>query len=131
MKQDSSLIKVNYILYKRLIREWFSVKELAKLWVSEINRSNSIRLMLKELHFSFCIITDYDRLYLSIEDDSLQLLAEMDVFPGKRLIGKEEIFCSIFSGQRKLRQAVDNNEIESTLTFREQLLLESLFYLAG
>lgn len=106
------------------------MKELAKSWILEINRKKSIMLLLKEHHFSFCIMTDKEKICLRVENSSLKMNADRDVFPAKKLIGKEEVFCTIFSGQQKLRKLVEKEEIETTLSYREQLLLESLFYLA-
>jgi hypothetical protein len=106
------------------------MQKLASLWVNEINRKKSLQCMLKDLHFSISFLTENESVRIKAENDSVEMvLTEMDNSE-KKLYGSESVFQSIFSGQQELRKAVEGKEIESTLTYRELLLLESLLYLA-
>ena len=78
---------------------------------------------------SFSLLTENEQIVIKIENDSLKLLKSGE-FPVKRLEGKQETFFSLFTGERKLRKAIVSKDVETTLSFREQLLLEILFYLA-
>ena len=96
-----------------------------------MNRKKALQYMLKGLHFSFCIKTENEMVQLKVENDLFQT-CEMNEkeYSIKRIEGKEDVVLSMLSGKVKLRKAVENNEIVTTLTFRELLLLEALFYLA-
>lgn len=106
------------------------MKELLTVWASEINRKKAFRYILKELRLSFCLFIENEQILVKIENDTLQLIEHGAQATMKRLSGKREAFLSIFKGERKLTKAVYTKEVETTLSFREQLLLESLFYLA-
>lgn len=108
------------------------MRELTKLWVLEVTHKNALRLMLKGLNFSFCIKMERDIIFIKIDNDRMQIITKMeDEILGKKVEGKETIFLSVLSGEQMLRTAVQNKEIKTTLTYREQLLLEALFYLAA
>ena len=106
------------------------MREQLTLWVLEINRKKAFRFILKERLLSFSILTENEQILIKIENDSLKLLEGGGNLPEKKLKGKKETFFSLMNGERKLRKAILSKDVETTLSFREQLLLESLFYLA-
>ncbi len=106
------------------------MREQLTLWALEINRKKVFRFILKERLLSFSILTENEQILIKIENNSLKLLEGVRNLPGKKLEGKKETFFSLLAGERKLRKAILSKDVETTLSFREQLLLESLFYLA-
>jgi len=105
--------------------------ELIKLWIKEVNRKKSLRALLKELYFSFAIKIDQAIIYLTIKNGHVHLNESSEhENPLKRIEGEEEIFLSIILGEQKLREAVKSKKISTTVSYRELLLLESLFFLA-
>lgn len=106
--------------------------ELIKLWIAEVNRKKALRSLLKELRFSFAIKIDQAIVPLTIKNGHIKLNEDMDqnIASPKKLEGEEETFLSILLGEQKLRDAVNNKEVTSTFSYRELLLLESLFFLA-
>lgn len=106
------------------------MREQLTLWALEINQKKVFRFILKERLLSFSILTENEQILIKIENDSLKLLDYKENGSIKKLAGKKETFHSLLAGERKLRKAIQSKDVETTLSFREQLLLESLFYLA-
>ncbi|MBB6445037.1 hypothetical protein [Bacillus benzoevorans] len=106
------------------------MRELLTLWALEVNRKKVFRFILKELRLSFYLLTENEQILVKIENDTLQLPDNGAALSVKSLAGKQNTFLSLFAGERKLRKAVVTKDVETTLSFREQLLLEALFYLA-
>ncbi|WP_071393651.1 hypothetical protein [Bacillus tuaregi] len=100
-------------------------------WLSEVNRKQGVRLLIRNIRFSFAVKTEQDELYVKI-DDGLVALHEAgeSSSAGKRIEVSSDVLHSILTGERKLREAVKYREAATTCTFRELLLLESLFFLA-
>ncbi|WP_338471906.1 hypothetical protein R4Z10_03830 [Niallia sp. XMNu-256] len=104
--------------------------ELVNLWVEQVNRKLTLRTLIKNLCFSFQLRIEKRDIILEIDKGMINLEATPRVLPQpKRLEGSEELFLSIILGEKKLREAVKSNEITTTFSFRELLLMETLFYL--
>ncbi len=106
------------------------MREQLTLWALEINRKKVFRFILKGRLLSFSLLTENEQILIKIEKDSIQLLEYSGDESLKKLAGTKETFCSLLAGERKLRKALHAKDVETTLSYREQLLLESLFYLA-
>lgn len=105
--------------------------KLIKLWMMEVNRKKDLQLLLKGLCFSFYIKIEKKDILLKIENGCIILgEQENNERVAKRIEGKEALFLSIILGEQKLREAVRKKELSTTCSYRELLLLESLFYLA-
>ncbi|MCQ6275619.1 hypothetical protein JMM81_11685 [Bacillus sp. V3B] len=105
--------------------------KLIKLWVMEINRKKNLQLLMRELCFSFYIKIEKSDILLKIENGHILLDEKAtNECAAKVIEGKEELFLSILLGEQKLREAVKKRELSTTCSYRELLLLESLFYLA-
>ncbi|WP_428911118.1 hypothetical protein [Niallia sp. Krafla_26] len=104
--------------------------ELIKLWTEQVNRKQALRTMIKDLCFSFQLKMGKKDITVKIEKSRIHLEEySRPQDSTRRLEGNEELFLSIILGERKLREAVKRNEITTTFSIRELLLLESLFYL--
>lgn len=106
------------------------MRKIITLWALEINRKKTFRYILKELRLSVCLLIENEPILIKIENETLQLLENEDNYSVKRLAGQRETFWSLLTGERRLRKAIVAKDVETTLSFREQLILESLFYLA-
>lgn len=96
----------------------------------EVNQKKNLQLLLKELCFSFSIKMEKEEIRLKIENGCILLDEKANNERTVKIIqGKEELFLSIILGKQKLREAVKNRELATTCSYRELLLLESLFYL--
>jgi hypothetical protein len=105
--------------------------KLIELWMLEVNQKKNLQLLLKDLCFSFSIKMENKETRLKIENRCILLdEKENNDCTVKIIQGKEELFLSIILGEQKLREAVKNRELATTCSYRELLLLESLFYLA-
>jgi len=120
-----------YIFYIVILRgRCINMKELINLWIEQVNQKQALRKMIKGSSFSFQLRIGKKEILIKIDNGAIyleeysQLKAHL-----KKLEGKEELILSIILGERKLRDAVKNNEITTTFSLREQLLLESLFFL--
>lgn len=104
---------------------------LMKGWLEEVNRKQAVRLLLTDVFFSFVVKTEQDIIHVKVEngviffDDEIQ---EPSVL--KRMELQADVLQSILSGERKLREVVKHKAAAATFSFRELLLLESLFFLA-
>ncbi|WP_338449328.1 hypothetical protein R4Z09_24590 [Niallia oryzisoli] len=104
---------------------------LIKGWLEEVNRKQAVRLLLKGVVFSFVVKTEKDIIYVKVENGVIFLDDEMqDPSVLKRIELQADVLQSILSGERKLREAVKHKAAAATFSFRELLLLESLFFLA-
>lgn len=104
--------------------------KLIQLWIEQVNQKQSLRTMLKDLSFSFQLWIENKKMTVMIQNGLIKIEEFVQSqTQNKRLEGDEELFLSILLGERKLREAVNSKEISSNLSFRELLLLESLFYL--
>lgn len=121
---------MEYILIMTVDSEAILMRKMLTLWALEINRKKTFRYILKELRLSVCLLIENEPILIKIENETLQLLENEDNHSVKRLAGQRKIFCSLLTGERRLRKAIVAKDVETTLSFREQLLLESLFYLA-
>lgn len=104
--------------------------QLVKLWTKQVNQKAALRKMLKGIHFSFQLTIEKKTVTIKIENGLVHVEETSQHRPqDKRLEGNEELFLSIIYGERKLREVVENNEMKTTFSIRELLLVESLFYL--
>lgn len=107
------------------------MKELIQLWMKEVNRKQALRILLKETPLSLCLRTNEDDVYIFIHNGKLQLGEKVDEKSVMGVLdGKEESFLSIILGERKLREEIKSKKILTSLSYRNLLLIESLFYLA-
>lgn len=105
--------------------------QLINLWIIEVNRKKNLQLLLKGSCLSFLIKIEKKDILLKIENGCIRLEEKNNhLFAGKMIEGREELFLSILIGKKKLREAVKKRELVTTCSYRELLLLESLFYLA-
>src|SRR4051812_40645890 len=97
----------------------------------EVNRKRDLQFLLKGSCFSFYIKMEQKEILLKIENGCILLNEkESNEREAKIIEGKEELFLAILLGEQKLREAVKKRELWTTCSYRELLLLESLFYLA-
>jgi hypothetical protein len=105
--------------------------ESIKLWIVQVNQKQVLHSILKKHCFSFCLKIGKEEVYLKIESGRIDLVEKQLSRTVEKLIeGSEEVFLSILLGKRKLREAIRNQDMTTTFSFRELLLFETLFYLS-
>ena len=104
--------------------------EPIKLWIYQVNQKQVFRSILKKHCFLFCLKSGKEEVYLKVENGQIDFVEKNLPKPVEKVIeGSEEVFLSILLGKRKLREAIRNQDMASTFSFRELLLFETLFYL--
>ena len=107
------------------------MREQIERFVNEIPKKEHILQLVKKLDLIIKLAAENDTFYLSFKDGKVEY-RETCLHTGfnATISGKDALLEQLFDGNLKLRQGVKMNYFRTDCPFRDQLVLESLFYLA-
>ena len=107
------------------------MRERIDMFVNEIPRNEHVQQLVNKLDLILKIETNSNTFYLAFRDGKVEW-NESGIPAGtvKTIAGREEHLEQLFDGDLKLLYGVKMNYLFTDCSFRAQLVLESLFYLA-
>lgn len=108
------------------------MKELLEDFIKETKRKDIIRPLIKDSSFIITMKSEKETLFIRVKDEQLHLINQSEVIEGVEvsLFGSEVVFEAILAGKTKLREAIHQNKVNITSSFRNTLLLDAVFFLS-
>ena len=111
-----------------------SLNQVLSTFIETFNQKPALSNLVKEKTIKICFeTTDLEHYYLFFENSGALThpISTEEKFETVTIKGKKQIITEIVKGQLKLRQAISDQDLIVTATFRSVLLLESIFYLVN
>jgi len=103
--------------------------ELVEGFVNRLQTKSHVFELFHHSTFSLAIGNELDKYHLSLQDG--EVIMNEPVQADIEVNGRTPIIASLLEGKLKLRDGISYHGIQVTGSFRDQLLVESLFFLTG
>lgn len=110
------------------------MKELIKYFVHSLERKKHIFELINHIKLVLTIGNDRDNCSIVFDKGSVFIDSsnvELDDTLKVKIHGNTDAISSLLDGSLKLREGVLRDQLDVVGSFRNKLLLESVFYLAG
>jgi hypothetical protein len=102
------------------------------LYLEKLERKNHLCELIKNKNLSIAIEINQQEYYLFFQNGKLRKSVDtLKDYISTRIGGDEKAITSLLNGELKLRVGEAMNLLHVSASFRNKLLLESLFYLGG